>query len=472
MTCRCLIALDCGTRGKPHLHMVLRGSEDTTAEDAKGGDSAVGCWVPRLMFLHPRCQSYIVSRGETCVGRSSACSIVLEGERVSRVHCRLVHRGGRVFVVDATSRNGTFVNGKPAENVELGAGDVLRIGDWLGLVASADACSDLPPRVVSGMFAGAALQQLLQRAARVASTPLPLIVSGETGSGKELVARFVHEQSGRKGAFLALNCASLTDTLAEAQLFGHVRGAYTGAGRDRIGAFRRAHQGTLFLDEVGELTPAVQAKLLRVLEDFRVTPLGTSDSHAVDVRIIVAGHGSLQAKVDAGQFRGDLYARLNGLELLVPPLRQRKEEILALFLATFEKAARRPAPALSAEFAESLLLHRWPYNARQVVQIARRLAALHGDKPTLTTAELPRELSRSAVGSGSATQPSSRPKGTFGEVSASRHLTQVSELYEALERHDGNLTRAARAMGISRGRAYRLMALWKARLNAPATDGG
>ncbi len=433
-------------------------SEDTTLHDAVH-QSALEQTVPVLELLYPRRLRFALDKPEIEVGRSASRDLPLSGKRVSRLHTRFEIRNGRVLLSDAGSRNGTFLNGSPASQAELCVGDVIRMGDWVGLFRRGVSLDEpILQHEACGILAGLKLQQLLRQADSVAATRLPVIIAGESGSGKELVARYLHERSGRSGDFVAINCAALPEALAESQLFGHERGAFTGAERQHVGAFRQAHRGTLLLDEVGDLPLSIQAKLLRALEESTVCPLGSNQPVSIDQRVLVAGQRPLQELVERREFRGDLFARLNGIALQVPPLRERREEVIELFLTNFERFGERPPPELQPEFAEALLLFDWPYNARQVVQLAHRMAALHADQQTLGVSDIPAELTEhsSRQDSGVDLQPES-------VVAAPQHIREqqrqknLDQLREALARHGGNISRAAQALGISRGRAYRLL---------------
>jgi transcriptional regulator with PAS, ATPase and Fis domain len=281
----------------------------------------------------------------------------------------------------------------------------------------------------------------------VAKATLACIITGESGSGKERVARYVHENSGRNGMFVAVNCAAIPESLAESELFGYRRGAFTGADVDRPGAFQQAHRGTLLLDEIADLSLPVQAKLLRALEEGAVRPLGASKLVDVDVRVLAASPTSLERLVDEGRFRGDLYARLDGVTLRVPPLRERQEEILPLFSRAF--AARAGGgPRLCPEAAEALLVYSWPFNVRELNQVAHRMAVLHGHLPRLTREHLPDQLVRQVL---------HNPRADAHQSPADAQREQLRCLDQALMQNDGNLSRAAKALGISRGRAYRLL---------------
>lgn len=359
---------------------------------------------------------------------------------------------------DAGSRNGTFVNGRAVSSSELCVGDVLRIGDWVGIFTRGHVDATVLEAVGPQTVAGVSFRKLLSQAASIAPTKLPVLLRGDSGSGKEVIARFIHDNSDRHGPFVAINCAALPEELAESELFGHQRGAFTGADKQRPGALRAAHGGTLLLDEISDLPMAIQAKLLRALEEERITPLGATQPVSVDLRIIVAGQEPLRKLVKLGRFRGDLFARLNGIQLDIPPMRERKEEVIEVFLRAMQRR-QRSRPKLAPELAEALLLYDWPYNAREVVQVAYRLAALYPDTEQLGMTEAPEEVlerhqdsgERETVGTSGVTYP------PVNQLRASRRLQQLEKLRQALLHHDGNISRAAEALGISRGRAYRLI---------------
>ena len=232
----------------------------------------------------------------------------------------------------------------------------------------------------------AAMRALRALIIRLAPTPVDVLVCGETGTGKELVARALHDLSGRRGPFVAINCAALPEALIESELFGHESGAFTGAARARIGRIEHAHQGTLFLDEVEAMPNALQAKLLRVLQEREVTRLGMNLPTTVDVRVLAASNAELEPLIGAGRFRADLYYRLNVVRLTLQPLRDRREDIVALFEHFRRGAAlrfRRPLTSIPQALSDRLLTHDWPGNVRELKSAAERevlgLPVLSGD---------------------------------------------------------------------------------------------
>ncbi|WPP47062.1 sigma-54 dependent transcriptional regulator [Pseudomonas sp. AN-1] len=231
------------------------------------------------------------------------------------------------------------------------------------------------------LFADIRSQQLLEQAELVAASPVPVLIHGETGTGKELLARHLHKRSGRKGPFVAVNGAAINESLAESEFFGHEAGAFTGANGRREGWFEAAQGGTLFLDEIGDLPLALQVKLLRVLQEREVVRVGGRKPIPIDVRIVTATHVDLQSAITAGRFREDLYYRLNIVTLRIPPLRDRPGDILPLarhFLGQFAREHARPLPELNADAVQRLLAHSWPGNIRELENTLLSAALLAG----------------------------------------------------------------------------------------------
>lgn len=384
------------------------------------------------------------------IGRDAECAIHLANTDVSRQHATLQRDAAEpgVFIVDQDSRNGTRVNGKRVQRARLRENDVLRLGGCVFAVSETPTASF--SEVAPGLLGGAALSRALAPLSRAARSDLPIVLEGETGTGKEVVARAIHTLSGRPGKLLALNCAALPEGLAEAELFGYRRGAFTGAERASLGFFRSADGGTLLLDEVSDLPLSLQAKLLRALEQRAVQPLGEAAPVAVDVRVVVAGQTSLFDAVKRQEFRADLLARLNGVTLCLPPLRERRADIALLFAHFLRELRPADCPELDPEFVERLSLHEWPFNVREVLQLARQLSVLQASESVLRVAHLPREmrLARASSPSHAALQP---------EPSQPPAALELASLLAALRATGGNLTRAAAQLGVTRQRAYRLL---------------
>jgi transcriptional regulator with GAF, ATPase, and Fis domain len=294
-----------------------------------------------------------------------------------------------------------------------------------------------------------AMQQVYDLISKVAESSLPVLIQGESGTGKELVARAIHYNgSRRRKPFLSENCSAIPETLLESELFGHVKGAFTGAERDRNGLFEQADTGTLFLDEVGDMSPAMQARLLRVIQEGEVRRVGGERRVHVDVRLVAATHRTLPDEVKAGRFREDLLYRLQVLVIHLPPLRERPGDITLLvehFLERIGKERGRPISELRSAVMERLEHCRWPGNIRQLENTLQRLTLLAGDGPiTMTVVESDRDLRRLLVG---------ETDGTEAIYSLERN--EEERIREALKATGGNRTRAAKLLGISRATIFR-----------------
>jgi DNA-binding NtrC family response regulator len=389
------------------------------------------------------------------LGRESADHgvLALHDARVSRRHARIDWQGDVLQIEDLGSRNGTFVDGERVVRAALRPGSVIRVGSCVLLVQYLDAAACarlLAPRAAAGsalVGSSPAMAATREAIALTARSGTVLIV-GETGVGKELVAQALHDQSGRKGPLVPVNCAALPANLAESELFGHTRGAFTGA-EARKGLFGRAEGGTLFLDEIGELGAETQAKLLRALAVSEVRSVGADQGRTVDVRIIAATNVDLETAVASGKFRADLFARLQGHVIYVSPLRERREDILELALH-FLAGLR-----LTANAAEALLVHDFPYNVRELEQamtVAREKAVATGmvDLP-----ELPERLRARMMGRVvEISAPAPAPQNGLLELRRDR-APSADELWRAACAFDGNVARVASFFGKDRRQVYR-----------------
>jgi two-component system, NtrC family, response regulator AtoC len=300
------------------------------------------------------------------------------------------------------------------------------------------------------VVAAPAMRRIYALVDRIADSSLSVLILGETGVGKEVVAEAIHARSARRtGPIVKINCASLPENLLESELFGHERGAFTGADRRKIGFFEAAAGGSIFLDEIGEMAPALQAKMLRVLERKVITRVGGTDEIPVDVRIIAATHRDAEAEVRAGRFREDLYFRLAGFTLAVPPLRDRVEEIVPLaqhFARRVAEELGQPAPQLSEDAQLALRSHDWPGNVRELRNALERAVVVQ-TSGTITAEDLPDRV----CDAGRRARPTTLPDGSIRD-----HLRdQLADLeraaiVEALEQYGGNQTRTAQRLGISR----------------------
>jgi two-component system, NtrC family, response regulator AtoC len=269
---------------------------------------------------------------------------------------------------------------------------------------------------------------------------LPVVIHGETGTGKELVARAIHQQSGRRGALRSVNCAALPATLLEATLFGHEKGAFTGADRARDGVFEQANGGTVFLDEIGELAPAAQAALLRVLEAKTITRVGGDRDLEVDVRIVAATHRDLESMCEAGTFRWDLLYRLNAVTVQLPPLRERPGDILPLAESFLREAARdnnRAVRSIDATAAAAMRRHRWPGNVRELRNVIER-AVVIARSEVVTIEDLPPRLRE--------TERKSSVPPVDGGLKEQMRAYEIQLIVDALKKYGGNQTEVARAL--------------------------
>jgi hypothetical protein len=435
-------------------------SGETTVEAPESEHDKPGPARLVLRWIFPTESERVVPLGHgATLGRNPNASIRLNGEGVSRDHAEIVREGPAFTLRDTGSTNGTYLDGQRIGQALIRDGSVLRIGGWVGVFRAL-----APPLEASGgvampmasmsfglvapdLWGGEALQRALWPARRAASSDVPMLLIGETGTGKELSARALHQWSGRSGPFRALNCGALPHELAEAELFGYRRGAFTGAAKDSPGLFRSAQRGTLLLDEIVELPPALQTKLLRVIQERAFTPLGQHEPEPIDVRLIAATPEPLANAVAAGRFRADLFMRLKGVQIELPPLRARSEDVPRLLLNFLARGARNPAPSVDAKLVEALCLYRWPGNVRELELMARSLLAVHGDGSSLKRKHLPAEIR--AASAAADEQP--------GEVLPDRASAELDALAALLDNNGGNVRRACSELKISRGRAYRLL---------------
>jgi two-component system nitrogen regulation response regulator NtrX len=296
--------------------------------------------------------------------------------------------------------------------------------------------------------AGPAMRRIFEQIRKVAETDLTVLVRGESGTGKELVAQALHESSARaRRPFVAVNCAAIGRELVESELFGHEKGAFTGASARRVGRFEAAHEGTIFLDEIGDMPPETQAKVLRVLEERSFERVGGTKSIAVDVRVVAATHRDLEAEIARGGYRADLYYRLRVVELVVPPLRERLEDLPALVTRLLQQLGARlgrDTKRVSDGAMARLARHPWPGNVRELRNVIEQAAVLSAgaciEEADLRLAGPPAPVSAGPL------------EGTsFAE--AKRQVVEQFErtyLSEMLERHDGNISRTAGAVGMAR----------------------
>jgi two-component system, NtrC family, response regulator GlrR len=400
--------------------------------------------------------AFDVIAGPAVIGTHESATVRLTDRTVSRFHCELSVSDHRVLVKDLASRNGTYIEGvsirealcPPTATIVLGESR-LSVRPLFRRVAA-----EAPSRARFGRLTGRAapMRRVVHQLERVAASDATVLLLGETGTGKEVTAESIHHESGRaKGPFVVVDCGAIPAELLESELFGHERGAFTGAVRSREGAFSAAHGGTIFLDEIGELPRDLQPKLLRALSRRAVKPVGGEAYVDVDVRVIAATNRDLRAEVNADRFRGDLYYRLAVVEVRLPALRDRLEDIPSLVEDILRECRISPAEhsrLMSASFIDQLRRHAWPGNIRELRNVVERALAMGlWDEQPSDAPPAPAEHA--------ATVDLARPFMAARDEWTARF--ERAYLAALLEKHGGNVRASARAAGIDRVHLYRLL---------------
>ena len=403
--------------------------------------------------------------GMLTIGRAPEASIRVEDASVSRLHARL-HVGQLLRVEDLGSANGTRIGGTrlpPNEPTPVPPGQVVEVGSsWMMIANAPLSGSTAAPAIDAAETTGDksglvivddAMRSLHRLIERAAISDISILLLGETGVGKEVFARRIHALSPRASKpFLGLNCAALAATLLESELFGYERGAFTGAAQTKPGLLETAEGGTLLLDEVGDMPVAVQVKLLRVLEERQVLRLGATRPRPIDVRVLAATNRNLEADVDAGSFRRDLYFRLNGITIQIPALRDRPSEIEALarrFAALAAERLKVRPPDIDAGVWDRLRRYQWPGNIRQLRNVMERAVVL-AEGGRITIDLFPADTYVGPVPKPTVAIPAVAPANTStGSTDAADSDSERRQILQALERCAGNQTRAAALLGIS-----------------------
>lgn len=409
------------------------------------------------------------------VGRAGGdADLSLADSRISGQHLRLLPgRSGSLEFEDSGSRNGTFHNGVLSASGSLALGDVLRFGATSVVVTTLSDVPDCEDPHNGLVGVAPVFREACARALETAHADLTVLLLGETGVGKEVFASLVHRASARRGPFVPVNCTAIPEQLADAAFFGHEKGAFTGASQSRIGYFREAQGGTLFLDEVGDLPAMLQPRLLRVLEQKEVAPVGATRPVPVDVRIVAATNADLELAVVEGRFRPDLYARLRDWTVELPPLRERREDILRLARHFLGGPARGEGPLFDQDVVEACLLYTWPFNVRELRQVMRGLSAIRSGPP-YRFSQLPDFLRGWRHG-----PPVKGPRAGAGrEVAVAgvpagdgrRRQVSREEFAAAMHEHGGNVSAVARHFGRDRKQIYRWMERYGVARSADSDD--
>jgi len=431
---------------------------------------------------------------EIRIGRSREADLQLPDPSVSRLHARIFRVGTRYFLADLGSRNGTHVDGKAVTQLPLDDGQTFRVGSYrIHFLRSGNASSGeeptenlapggthpsgvspssgtrrVPPPLADrqapfGLVGeSSCIRRLAENVRRVGASDAAVLIEGETGTGKELVARGLHDSSDRHDRpFVVVNCGAISPELIESELFGHERGAFTGATALRKGAFELANNGTIFLDEIGELPYTLQPKLLRALEQKEIKRVGGNDTLLADVRILAATNRNLRDEVARKTFREDLYFRVGAITLPVPPLRDRREDIAPIaqyFLGETARRSEAPAPTLAPSALDVLISHDWPGNVRELRNAIQR-ALVMADGSDLGAADFG-FLRQAAPG------PDHPP--SVDGLSRWEQAERANILAE-LARQRWNKTQTARSLGIAKSTLFEKLRRYE--IHAPETDG-
>ena len=435
---------------QPHLFLVLDSSRPRQSQPARfslaGVDEVVlGRGIPQAARVRD--------------GEVRRLVVRVHDQWMSSNHARLSKILGGWVLEDAGSKNGTVLNGVPQKRAHLADGDVFELGHTFFLYRDAlptpphepteiDA-SRLVPQAPGLATLIPELSATFRRLEQVATSELSVVLNGESGTGKEVLARAVHRLSGRRGAFVAVNCGAIPDELIESQLFGHKKGAFSGAVDDNLGLVRAAEGGTLFLDEIGDLPLPLQAAFLRVLQEREVVPVGATRPVSVNFRLLAATHRNLESLIARKAFRDDLFARISGVTVTLPPLRNRREDLGLLIAALLERTSVPTTQSFDLDAARALFRHRWPRNIRELEK-ALAGAVVFADGAPINA----KHLADAGVDPSRVEEPEDGEPDDEPPIE-DRNLTDDErrlrdELEAMLREHKGNISQIARLKGKAR----------------------
>lgn len=404
-------------------------------------------WELELQEPQAPARRFKISKNKTVLGSHPECDIVLRDDYISGKHCQFEKKGEALVVVDLHSTNGTLMNGQKIQEATVESGGKIKVGETIVTLVGKSTEEKITP-IREDRFCGLvgkseAMQTLFGKIERVAPVDCTVLVQGETGCGKELVARALHDLSSRrKGPYVVLNCGAISPNLIESELFGHEKGAYTGAAGRRLGAFEEANGGTLFLDEIGELPLDLQPKILRALENRTIKKIGSNIEESVNVRVIAATHRNLMDEVKKGKFREDLYYRLYVVPLIIPALRDRTEDIPLLANYFLKQLSSNTPKTLSPEAIKKLQDYSWPGNVREIKNVLMRsLVFANGSILQGADIEL-MEIDKS-------------PAEAISVSSGSLDLIEKEKILQTLKEVGGNKTKAAQVLGIAKSTLFK-----------------
>jgi two-component system, NtrC family, response regulator GlrR len=387
-----------------------------------------------IVFVHPDPSPRFVPLGANplVLGRNPDCDVPLDGRAVSWEHAEIAPSGRTAVIRDLQSTNGVMVDGARVHEAELDEGSLIRLGDFLGVVAriptAAGGRESLEADAAAvGMYLGPVLEAAIEPLVVARGESLPIVIEGETGTGKTLAARLIHAQERRRGPFVALDCGAVDPTETNRLLFGDTA---------TRGALEQSVAGTVYLGSIAALEPSLQERLARTIAEGRWERLG----------LVIGSQEPLATALADGRLSGGLYKQLDGVKIRLPPLRRRVVEIPALFRHLYRRHGRGVVPPLSTEMVERLCLYDWPCNVREMVLLLLRLISLHGEEERLRSAHLPPRM-----------LPADLDNRTTSPVLPQSSGLDVPLVLDAVREAGGNMTRAADRLGISRERAYRLL---------------